>query len=173
MRTRTTTINVYSFFELSEQAKKNAINKLSDINVDYEWWEFTYEDAKNIGLKITGFDLDRNRHATGQLTLSAAEVAANILKDHGEKCETHHTAQQFIEDFNPLFAEYMDESSEHYENREREEELQDIENDFLKSLLEDYSVILQNEYEYKTSEEAIRETIEANEYEFDEQGNLI
>jgi len=32
--------------------------------------------------------------------------------------------------------------------------------------------MLQKEYEYETSEEAIVETIKANEYEFTEDGNL-
>ena len=32
--------------------------------------------------------------------------------------------------------------------------------------------LLRREYDYFTSEEAIIETIEANEYEFDENGNL-
>jgi hypothetical protein len=32
--------------------------------------------------------------------------------------------------------------------------------------------VLRDEYEYLTSAEAIKETIEANEYEFDQDGNL-
>ena len=61
MRTYTTEHTVYKFDELDESTKQAAIEKLWDINVDYEWWEFTYEDAANIGLKITEFDLDRHR----------------------------------------------------------------------------------------------------------------
>jgi len=54
-----------------------------------------------------------------------------------------------------------------------ENELQDIEDEFLKSLLEDYSIMLQKECYYKQSKEAIIETIEANEYEFYANGKLI
>ena len=68
---KTHTINTYSFNELSEEAQQKAIENLSDINVNFDWWNFTYEDAKNIGLKITSFDLDRRRHAKGQFLLSA------------------------------------------------------------------------------------------------------
>jgi hypothetical protein len=39
--------------------------------------------------------------------------------------------------------------------------------------LEDYSIILQKECDYLSSEESIIETIEANDYEFDIDGNLI
>jgi hypothetical protein len=169
---RTKTINLYSFNELSEAAKQKAIERLSHINVDYGWWESTYEDAENIGLKITSFDLDRNNHAKGEFNLSAAEVAQNILNNHGENCETYKTASSFLEEFNPLFAEYMDESSEHYESSQRDEELVDLESEFLNSLLEDYASMLQREYEYLTSEEAIIDALVANKYEFTEEGKL-
>lgn len=169
---KTIEVNLYKFNELSEEAKEKAVQNLYDINVNYEWWDFVYEDAAMIGLKITGFDLDRNRHASGDLLLSAAEVAQNILNNYGEQCSTYQTAQSFLDTFNPLFAEYMDEASEHYESYEREQELNDLETEFLNELLEDYSIILQEEYEYQMTEEAIIEAIEANDYEFLENGEL-
>ena len=49
----------------------------------------------------------------------------------------------------------------------------DVADDFKKDLQAEYASILQREYEYLTSEEAIRNTIEANEYEFDIDGKLI
>jgi len=49
--------------------------------------------------------------------------------------------------------------------------LQEMEDDFLNSLIEDYSIILQNESEYLQSDEAIKETILANDYEFTKDGN--
>lgn len=167
---RTVRTKVYQFSELSEQAKQKAIDSLIDINVYNDWWESTYEDAEKIGLKITSFDLDRNRHAKGEFLLSANEVAANILRDHGEQCETYKTAKEFLESWNPVFADYMDENSENYESSESEDKLKELEDDFLNSLLEDYSIMLQNESEYLTSDEAIIETIEANEYEFTQDG---
>ncbi len=53
------TIKLYEFDELSERAQEEAIEKLSDINVDYDWWKYVYEDAERIGLKINEFDLER------------------------------------------------------------------------------------------------------------------
>lgn len=169
---RTLTKTVYSFNELSEEAQQKAIENLSNINLDYAWFEHVYYEANVIGLKITSFDLDRNKHANGEFLISASEVAANIISQHGETCETYKTAQSFLEYFNPVFASYMDENSEDYESRESEEKLQELENDFLSSLLEDYANILQNEYEYLYSDEAIKEKIEANQYEFNEDGTL-
>jgi len=169
---KTISINLYSFSELSEESQEKVLNSLFDINTDHKWWESTYEDAANIGLKITSFDLDRSRHAEVGFTISAAEIAANILKNHGEGCETYKTAESFLEEHTPIFSDYMDEDSENYESSELENKLQDLESDFLSSLLEDYSLILQHEYEYLTSKEAILETIKANEYTFEENGKM-
>jgi hypothetical protein len=167
---KTKRVKVFSFSELSEDAKQTAIDNFSDVNVSYEWWEPTYEDAKRIGLKITSFDLDRDRHAEGHFLLSANEVAANIMQEHGETCETYKTAENFMEEWQPLFNDYMNEESITYED---DNDLMVCEDEFLKSLLEDYSILLQNESEYLQSDEAIIETIEANEYEFLENGNLF
>jgi len=170
---RTIETKVYTFDELSEQAKQKAIESFYDINVDYEWWEFIYEDAANIGLKIDSFGLDRNLHASGGLTLSALEVAQNTISEHGETCETHKLAQDFLHEHAPIFSDYMNEESENYESKELEDDLMHLEDEFTKDLLNEYASMLQKEFEYLTSEEAIIETIEANGYEFTEDGQQI
>jgi len=170
---RTIEINIYQFNELSEEAKEKALLNLSDINIDYEWWSSTYEDAKQIGLNITSFDLDRNRHCKGVFDLSASEVAQNILNEHGEDCRTYKTADAFMAEWDPIFSDYMDESSENYESAGLENKLMEIEAEFLNSLLSDYAMMLQEECDYLQSDEAIIETIEANEYEFNEEGELV
>ncbi|MBU2061740.1 MAG: hypothetical protein KKH44_07835 [Bacteroidetes bacterium] len=157
---------VYSFDELSKEVKEKGISDNYDINGSYDWWNDTYEDAKDIGLEITSFDLDRNRHAAGNFILAANEVAQNIFNEHGEHCETYKTADDFMDKWQPVFDNYM-------QTEEGEDELMELEDEFLKSLLEDYSIMLQNEYEYLSSEEAIKETIEANEYTFLEDGEMF
>src|SRR6188768_1413086 len=104
---RTIRVKLYQFDELSEAAKEKAISNLSDINVDHEWWDSTYMDAENIGLKLTSFDLDRNRHAKGEFLLAVAEVAQNIFNEHGKECTTYLTADKFMEEWQPVFNEYM------------------------------------------------------------------
>jgi len=169
---KTISINLYSFNELSKEAQNKALSNLATINVEHDWWDATYEDAKNIGLELTGFDLDRNKHASGKLTLSACEVAQNILNNHGDTCDTHKIATEFLDKHNPLFADYMNEESEHYESFEQEGKLQDLESDFLNDLLSEYATMLQREYEYLISDESIIETIELNDYTFEENGTL-
>lgn len=168
---KTIEINLYKFDELSEEAQQKALEKLWDLNVHHGWWKFTYEDANNIGLDITDFDLYR-KEIRGEFNYSPYEVAQDILNDHGDTCETYRIAQDFLNKWNPVFADYLDETSENFESYGLENEMQDMENDFLKELLTEYLSILSKEYEYQTSEEAIKESIEANEYDFTENGEL-
>jgi len=60
-----------------------------------------------------------------------------------------------MEAWQPLFSEYMAEPDNMIELEER---LMDLEADFLKSLCEDYLIMLRTDYEYQTSKEAIQET---------------
>ena len=55
---KTKKIKLYSIDELSTEAREKALQKLGDINVSYDWWESVYSDASNVGLSISGFDLE-------------------------------------------------------------------------------------------------------------------
>lgn len=41
-------VKLYKFTELSKDAKQKAIEQFHDINVDYSWWEFVYDDFKTL-----------------------------------------------------------------------------------------------------------------------------
>jgi len=167
---------VYQFSELSDEAKETAIENLADINVDHDWWDCTYEDAVQVKLRITGFDLDRNRHCTGEFIEGAEDTANAILTSHGDKCETYQTARGYLDERAELVKKYSDGKELDVVAEDNEwnfdNDCDELDAEFLRSILEDYSIILQKEYEYLTSEEAIIETIKANEYEFDENGKL-
>jgi hypothetical protein len=163
-------ITTYSFNELSQDAQQTAISDLGDINVDHGWWESVYEDAENIGVKITSFDM--GRYCNMEFIDSAIAIAENILKEHGENCPTFKTAQKFMAAWQPIFNDYMDETSKNYESSESEDEMLNLENAFKQSIEEDYRRLLSKDYDYLTSDEAIKETIEANEYEFLSTGKM-
>lgn len=148
MRTFTTKHVVYNFDELSATAQDAAIEHLSDINVDHNWWEFVYEDAELIGLELQGFDLYRH-DIEGELTEDLPEVCKAIMREHGNETATYSLAVKW--------------QHKHGEDNEAE---------FLKELLQEYLSILSNDYDYLTSREAIVETINANEYEFYEDGRM-
>jgi len=172
---KTITTAVYSFEELSDSAKEKARNWYREHALDYEWWESTCEDAKNIGLKITGFDLDRNRHATGEFSVfgGATQCANLILAEHGKDCESFKTATSFLADLAKLNAKIKavdgdDETNCEYDSWQ--DKRGELDEGFLKSLLEDYSTMLQKEMEYLMSDEQVDESIKANEYTFTESG---
>lgn len=173
---KTKTITLYEFKELSEESQQKAIEKLWDLNVDHDWWEYTLDDAKRIGLRIDEFDIDRRHSAKGSLIESLPEVCRLIMIDHGDQCETYKTAQSFLVEWGNLVAKYSDGENLEKVTEENEydfdQESEQIEEEFKKSLLEDYSIMLQKEYEYLTSKEAIIESIEANKYTFTENGDL-
>lgn len=158
---KTKTINLYQFDELSDDAKQKAIADNCEINVDYGWWHSIYDDAETIGLKITEFDLDRNRHCTGHEMSNAntLTIAHRIKIEHGFDTPTYELAEQYIKDYAALDDD-IDTG-----------ELRDFENEFLNSLLEEYSILLQKEYEWLTSEESIEISLRSCKYEFLEDGS--
>lgn len=160
---------VYEFDELPADIQQKVLEDECYCNVEhFDWWESTYEDAKRIGLTITGFDLDRGSYCKGELELdSAAECAETILKEHGKTCETYKTAQTFLKALEELTS-----TKENIEDVP-EEDIENLENEFIHDLLEDYRIILQHEYEYLTSKEAIIETIKANEGTFTAEGKMM
>jgi hypothetical protein len=165
---------VYPFDELTDDAKQTALEQLADINVDFEWWEFTYEDAANVGIKITGFDLDRGSYCEGDFILDAEEVANKIIAEHGESCETYKTAKDFLDAAKVIKEKF--ESDVNYDPEYKEynesDDYEDAVEEFKQFILEDYRIILQHDYEYLTGEEAIVRTIEANDYEFTADGKI-
>lgn len=161
---RESIIKVYTFSELSEKAKRLAINNFSDINVGYKWWESGYEDAENIGLKIEEFDYVKAEFIEGPI-----DCIQKIFKEHGSQCDTYQTAMVYEADLLKAQKNLDKEDT----TVEEEEWFLSISKEFLRDLSNDYRIMLRKEYEYLTSEEAIIETIEANEYEFTEDGKLF
>ena len=180
MRTETYTKNIYTLDEVLNKA----IEKNWDINVDYGWWDCSiYTDAEYIGLKITGFDLDRNRCSKGKFTQNPEYVAADIIKNHGNQCDTHKLAVNFLAEYLKLQTwidrcdnskfDLFTKTGVYSTYNDKQYELDDLKDQFLKDLLEEYTCILQKEYEYLTSAEAIEETLRCNEYDYDEDGNIV
>ena len=155
---RQVTTTVYKFSELSESAQDKALDQLGDINVNHDWYQYTYDDANAIGLRIDSFDTGRSNSIEGALTMDAYEVMALIQKEHGESAPTYKLAQEF------LLRNKAEDGSDEKEALEKE---------FEYALLEEYLSMLRGEVEYLQSREAIIESLEANDYEFTKEGSLV
>lgn len=164
---RTVRTKVYSFNELSKEAQQNVISKMYDINVDFEWWEFTYNDAASVGIKIKSFDIDRGSYCNIDIESGAEYTANKIINEHGEQCETYILSAEYLKERdNVVDTAPKDENGDFEDEYELDSILDEIEDEYKKSLEGAYLRILSNEYEYLTSEEAVKQTIIANEYEF-------
>lgn len=168
--TKTKTITLYSFDELNEEQKQKAIDNLRDINVDYPDWSNIDYDSELIGLKI--IELQDHRPNKGEFITSAKDCANAILKEHGEQCETYKTAKSFLDEYLPLEKEWTDNEDNDGFPFEYENQACELSEEFLKSLLEDYRIMQNKDYEYLTSDESIIETIKANEYLFNANGKI-
>jgi hypothetical protein len=175
MRTIETT--VFTFDELSDEAKDKALEKLRHVNVDCDWWEFIYMDAENVGIKITHFDTGRGWDIGLKFIGSAYDTAQKIMKEYIETCEKFKTAKQFVKDWSELVAEHSDgiKLDEVDDDKEYEFDIaaDELEKEFTKSIGHDFLTMLQKEEEYLTSDEVVIETILANEYEFTEEGKTV
>jgi len=173
---RTIEVNLYTFEELSDEAKEKALDKLRHINIDYDWWEGVYMHAENVGIKIKHFDTGRPWSIGIELQDSACEVARKIIAEHGKACGTYKTAEKFLADWAELVKQYSDginteivaEDNEY----EFDNEADELEKEFRRDIGHEYLTILQKEEEYLSSDEAVKETILANEYEFNEEGEM-
>src|ERR1700754_5127628 len=95
---RTVRIKVYKFHELDERAKEKAIDWFYSVggNTDHDWWGPIYEDAANVGIELTEFDLGRGNICKGLFTEDACYTANKIKEEHGEETATYKTAVMFL-----------------------------------------------------------------------------
>ena len=161
-------VKLFNYEELSEDAIEKALEECRFINVDYDWWRFTYEDAERIGVKIDGFDTDK-RFINLKLTKRFELVIGLILKNHGEATETYKLALEYQKKLKEETDKAKEEFGEGYTYEEIAEEVED---EFEKALGEGYLSLLTKEYEYLISDKSVEEMIIANDYEFLEDGTM-
>lgn len=159
---REITVKLYQYGELSDKAKEKAREWFREGYDGYQSWEYIKEDATNIGLEIES--LDQHRANRGGFVTSAPECIEDILANHGKDCETYKTAKKYEETFQVL------EGMRDKDDPKFEDEFEKAEHEFLHDLLEDYRIMLDREIECQNSDEVVAENIEANEYEFTENG---
>ena len=167
-------IKIYEFDELSDTAKKKAIENLWDCNVDYEWWEHIYDSARSMGVVITSFDTDR--HEIGLKIMDCEEVAKNLSIEYLTTSPLYKIGNKFVDDRIELVKKYSTAPSRDVVDEEHFEAfdlaLDYLECDFTEELRNEYLSMLRKEFEYQTSEEQIIETIKANGWTFTIEGKL-
>ena len=189
MRTETTTRTLYQFDELSGDAKQHALEKLWGINTDHDWWECVCDiiqkagECLGIACTVSDFDLDRGAHVglCGGYSYRKdwrAALRAEFGGDTLAELERLGARLQAVQK-RMFWSGYATLESGRYGTRYSADAdhggQHDIDGliDGLREFEHWALTLLRREYDYWTSEEAIIETIEANAYEFDENGNLV
>jgi len=170
---RTATVHYYKFDELSDKAKERALDWWRQGALDCDWWDCIFEDALQIGLKITGFDTGRSCEITGDFIGAADETADKILAEHGDRCDTWAEANAYKKTVAEFMATAEKDEDGELATYALENEREGIDREFLRALLEEYLVTLRKEEEYQLSEEVVDELLIANGYEFTEDGKIV
>lgn len=161
---RTIEIQAYKFNELDEQTKLQVIEDNLYINVEHDWWDFTYETLRECGIKVNSFDIGRRQECEIEFSEDCFDVATNIINMFGEKMIMVNYAKNFIKDRNSLAKKDWEAFDEQQDN---------LIHKFKAELSCEILYWLKQDYEHLTSEQSIYETIEASEYEFTKEGKLI
>lgn len=203
---KTILINLYSFEELDEKAKQKALQAYHDLNTDYYWWDFIYDDFVTV-CEYLGINVDKNAihfegfYSQGDGSSFVAEVdfvqllnsiANEGWREYAPKQEFGFTLPGIDKRVLTLVNNTKIELAARIISRQRgygvvvDLGLDDLgkpaknhdliygELDKLEKWLNNVADILnaflyrslQNEYEYQTTDAAIAESIEANEYCF-------
>ena len=181
-------IKGYTIGELEPEAKERALVWLAE-GLDYEWWEFIYDDAKNLG-KCIGLRIDNIYFSgfysqgdgccfSGYYTYRKGWKKA--LKDYApDNKELYKIGLKLQSIQRPAFYELGGEIKGnerywrtridlHWQYSAHEAEINEVLEDFAHWIYK----ALQTEYEWLTSKEQLIEMAEANGYLFDESGRII
>ena len=183
---------VYKFNELPENIQDKVVEKLYDINVDYEWWDMdglldlseNEMKERKISKREYGglmfsydhlyFDIERGRIWYIQferLVVNNENVFRKWLRipkrlwenvDYEFPSPTRNgiTTIEFSENY--TYSDFT----------EKQQQILDRAKEIFDDKIEEALNILEKQYNYLTSREAIVETIEANEYWFNENGDI-
>ena len=172
-------IKAFLFQELDSQTQEKVIENNRTINVDSNfWYECELENFKHaLKIKVNEFDIYRR---TINITIEDSfETAQGIVNFFTEKSDFVKIAKIFIKDRDALVKKYGEGNDkdgygvkEEYWS-EYDEEMEYLEEEFRKEIAEEILSMLTGQYEYEISDDAIKETILANEYEFQEDGEML
>lgn len=190
------TIVTYEFDELSDEAKRRALEVYRNINVDYDGWcDFVYEDAKRMG-EIIGIDIEniyfsgfahqdqgamfegRYEYVPGSMARIREEAPLDYklheIADRLDQVQTYasyqivaRTRHSYPHYYHEYTMQVDVEREDEYDLREgQEEEVIDCLREFARWIYRQ----LDESYFDLIEDEQVAETIRANEYEFTESG---
>ena len=162
---KTIEIKLYKYEELDKQTREKVIENYRYINVeDSSWYYWIQEDFSRLGLEIQEFNLDRGNYAKIYID-NFEDTSKNIIEYFGDSVLIKETAKNYLDEFNKIQANFK-------EDEDIERELEILDEEYEKEYSEDILSYLRSNYEYEISDEAVINTIEANDYDFTTEGKI-
>ena len=182
---------VYPFNELSEEAKKKALDDNRDINTEYhDWYTFTIDEAKseleeqgflNADISFSGFwsqgdgasftaDIDFTNPAILALIPDTIKPHAKDLQGEIYRIDRHYSHENTVRATVDVDTDADDATKKQLDAHEKMED--DI-TKFARELMRKIYGQLQDEYDSLTSDEQIKDMFEANDYHFTADGKLV
>jgi hypothetical protein len=185
--------------QLSDKAKQNAIMGMRDINTNHYWWRSTYkyvgEVAKSLGFagfEVHGFGLDRGSYVQYDGQFYSKQMKLDELSDKQKDelkefiepiteqaalCAIHSQGSYLYANIPPTGNVSLNVDWEVYDSDDDYDAQQMLDGKAIEKAFDAFAdwiqARLQDDYDYLTSDEAIEETIIANEYDFDEEGERV
>lgn len=197
MRTIIKKTKVFKFCELSQDAKETVIETFSDINTDYQWWDFLFEDFKTVG-EILGIEINeiyfsgfwsQGDGACFEGNYSYKKDCIKKIKEYAPTdTELHSIATALFQIQRPYFYrltanikhsghyyhEYCTAIDVYQQDNTDYGNVSSNDVEAIEDLLRDFMrwmyQQLEKEYNWLTTKEQIISTIESNNYEFTEDG---
>jgi len=190
---RQETINLYKFHELPDEVKEKVIDKYRCLNVDYySWWNGVVEATRQEWLEKYGIDFDPEglsfdlyhrelRFSKGKIWVDdPSKLLYAVTQDETwARLADKEILVPYFSDSHLLIEDLrQDDLSDEddplvslVKERVYSERLPDLD-DWFKDLCRGFLKELDKEYDYLTSDKAVIETIEANDWEFTINGEL-
>ena len=185
---KTEQVKIYKFSELSPEVQQKVLDKMREINTDYDWYDSDFEsfkeqmEEKGLSCDSFAFDLyDRDCYMVRphidnirKFLKSAFTDDEKLLYeiDEERKKEFEDVVNKLEESYDYAIKENNGRSGYNYvEGLDEAGDILGIDYDeYVKDTMKDFLKQLQETYDYLESDEAIRDTILANEYDFLEDG---
>jgi len=162
---KTIEIKVYKFDELDKQTREKVIENYRFINVeDTFWYDWIKEDFIRLGLEIQAFDLGRGNYVKIYID-NFKDTSESILQEFGDSVGVKQTAKNYLDEYEKIQANFK-------EDEDIERELEILDEEYEKEYSEDILSYIRLNYDWETSDEAIYQTIEANDYDFTTEGKI-
>jgi hypothetical protein len=161
---KTIEIKLYKYEELDKQTREKVIENYRFINVeDTFWYDWIKDDFNRLGLEIQEFDLNRNYV---KIYIENFEDTSNyIIEEFGDSVAIKQTAKNYLKELEEIVSNFK-------EDEDIDREFENLDEKYQHEFKADILSYLRSNYKWEISDEAVINTIEANDYDFTTNGKI-